>query len=165
MIEPRTYAVQLEKKLIDEFKEKFQEKVGYCPVILTRVETNEFSIPMMSLEQLAEYFDPFLPTLYDKKLTLLSKSRKREVVELRMMFCYLARSMRYTLNTVGMFLNGRDHTTVIHSVATFINLMETSEGFRKQFLDILTHIKENHEPSTLDEPNKEQHQSQSDILS
>lgn len=164
MTESRMYAIQLEKKLIDEFKEKFLEKVGYEPVVLTKVETNKYSVPLMSLEQLAEYFEPFLPLQFGKKLGLTSKSRKREVVELRMMFCFLARSMRYKLGAVGDFLGGRDHTTVIHNVATFQNLIETNELFRYHFLEILTHIKENHESSTLDQSDKVQREPQSAVF-
>lgn len=151
MTESRMYAIQLEKKLIEEFRQKFQDKLGYAPVVLTRVETNESSVPIMSLQQLEEYFQPFLPYLYGKKATLFTKSRKRELVELRMMFCFLAKSMRYTLGTIGHFLGGRDHTTVIHSVSTFLDLMETNDQFKAKFLEILNYIKENHESSTLDQ--------------
>lgn len=164
MTESRMYAAHLEKKLIDEFKERFLEKIGYEPVILTRIETNEYSIPVMSLQQLEEYFEPFLPSQYGKKLTLFSKSRKRELVELRMMFCYIARSMKYKLTAVGQFMGGRDHTTVMHNIATFQNLMETNELFRFLFLEILKYIKENHEPSTLDNLNQIQSESQPALL-
>lgn len=164
MTESRTYASHLEKKLIDEFKEKFLAKIGYEPIILTRIETNEYSIPIMSLETLEEYFTPYLPTQYGKKLSLFSKSRKRELVELRMMFCYIARSMRYKLSAVGEFMGGRDHTTVMHNVVTFQNLMETNELFRFRFLDILSHIKEKHEPPTLDKYNQVQPQPEPAVL-
>jgi chromosomal replication initiator protein len=110
----------------------------------------------MTLEQLFKYFDPFLPTHFGKRLTLPSKSRKREVVELRMMFCFLARSMKYKLGTIGELLGARDHTTVIHNVSTFLNLMETDEQFRSKFQVILNHIKQSHESPDLDESNTSQ---------
>jgi hypothetical protein len=165
MTESRIYSIQLEKKLIDEFKEKFIDKIGYEPTVITKVENNEYYIPMMSLEQLAGYFEPFLPTLYEKKLTLDSKSRKRELVELRMMFCYIARTMNYKLTTIGDFIGGRDHTTIIHNVTTFLNLIETSELFRFQFLEILNYIKENHESPTLDKFNQTQREPELALLS
>jgi hypothetical protein len=151
MTESRLYAAQLEKKLIKEFKEKFQEKIGYTPIILTKIDTGDFYIPLMTMDQLIKYFDPFLPSEFGKKLTLPSKSRKREVVELRMMFCFLARSMKYKLSTIGERLGARDHTTVIHNVSTFLNLIETDEQFRTKFQSILNHIKQNHESPNLDE--------------
>lgn len=164
MTESRVYAVQLEKKLIDEFKQKFYEKLGYEPVVFTQVETSPYAIPMMSLQQLAEYFEPFLPYLYDKKLTLFCKSRKREVVELRMMYCFLARMMKYKLETVGQILGGRDHTTVMHNVTSFTNLMETNDQFRVKFFEILNHIKENHESPNMDQLDQTQHKPEPVIL-
>ena len=164
MTESRQYAIMLEKKLIDEFKDLFREKLGYVPIVVTEVETKQYSIPIMSLDQLAEYFTPFLPFQYGKRLALPSKSRKRELVELRMMFCYLARSMRYTLDTVGNFLGGRDHTTIMHNVSTFLNLMETCDEFRIRFSDILHYIKENHESSVMDQPDPTQRESEPAIL-
>jgi hypothetical protein len=150
------YAANLEKKLIEEFKEKFKEKLGYRPVVLTRVEVGNDHVPTMTLDELINYFDPFLPDHFGKKLTLHTKCRKRELVELRMMFFYLARSMKYNLGTIGDKLGGRDHTTVIHGVNTFVDLMETNEQFREKFQKILTHIKENHESSALDKLDKAQ---------
>lgn len=164
MTQSRMYASHLEKKLIDEFKQKFQDKLGYSPIVLTKIETGEFSIPLMTLNELLAYFDPFLPYLFGQKLTLNSKSRKREVVELRMMFCYMARSMKYKLETIGEFLGGRDHTTVMHSVTTFLNLLETAEQVRTKFIEVLTHIKENHEPSIMDKPDQEKCQPQPAVL-
>lgn len=151
MTASRMYAAHMERKLIEEFKQKFHDKLGYEPIVLTKVESNEFSIPLMTLDQLKEYFDPFLPVLYGRKLELFDKSRKRELVELRMMFCYIARTLKYTLNTVGEFTGGRDHTTVIHNVGAFRNLIETNESFREKFVSILNHIKENHESPALDQ--------------
>ena len=156
MIDTPMYAIELEKKLIAEFKFQFEEKLGYTPVVLTKYETNEYMIPFMSLNRLARAFEPFLPTLYDNKITLYSKSRKREIVELRMIFCFLARSMRNTLGTIGDFLGGRDHTTVIHNITTFVNLMETNEQFKNQFFEIINHIKQNHESSIMDQSNTTQ---------
>lgn len=164
MTQSRMYASQLERKLIEEFKLKFQEKLGYLPIVLTKIDTGEFYIPLMTLDQLIEYFEPFLPHHHGRQLTLHSKSRKREIVELRMMFCYLARSMKYNLGTIGHKLGGRDHTTVIHNVSTFINLMETSDQFRSKFQEVLTYIKQNHEPSTLDQFNTSQRLSEPALL-
>lgn len=162
----KNYAVKLEKRLIEEFKQKFEEKLGYTPIVLTKVSTDGIEeLPIMSLEELAGYFTPFLPELYGKKLTLQCSSRKREVVELRNIFCALARMMRFTCVTVGQFLGGRDHTTVLHNVGTFNNLIETSESFREKYFLILTHIKENHESSALVEPDQAQRQPQLALFS
>ena len=159
------YASILEKKLIDEFKTKFEEKLGYQPIVLTKVTVDdEHSIPLMDLNQLAHYFIPFLPSQNGRVMHLFAKSRKRELVELRMIFCALARSMKYTLVSIGEFIGGRDHTTVLHAVGVFNNLIETNEAFRDRYQQILTYIKQNHEPSIVDQPDKVQPESEPALL-
>jgi len=166
MTETRNYAAKLERRLIEEFKQKFEEKLGYTPVVLTKVSSQDNNeLPIMSLEELAGYFEPFLPTVFGKTVELRSISRKRELVELRNIFCAVARMMRFTCVTIGEFLGGRDHTTVLHNVGTFNNLIETSESFREKYFLILTHIKENHESSALVEPDQTQCESQLTLFS
>lgn len=149
------YASNLEKKLIDEFKERFREKLGYQPVVLTRVVVdNEYHIPIMDLGQLSAFFEPFLARHNNRKIHLFAKNRKREVVELRMMFCYIARQMMYTYASIGEYMRNRDHTTVLHNVATFKNLMETNEDFKERYTRIITHIKQQYESPTLDQPDQ-----------
>lgn len=139
------YASRLEKKLIDQFKEDFFKKFEYYPVVLTKINLvmdEENSYPLMSLEQLESYFTPFLPKKFDKVVQLKQKIRIREITELRSIFCYLARNMKYSLKTIGEYLNGRDHTTVIHSVNTFKDLIETCGTFREKYYRVLDHIKQ-----------------------
>jgi len=149
MVNTKTYANSLEKKLIAEFKQKFMDKLGYEPVILTRTDTDE-DIPLMSLEQLEGYFVRYLPRIGKSKIPLTSKSRKRQLVELRNMFCAMARSMNFTLKEIGVHLGGRDHSTAIHSIKTFHNLMDTNKAFRDKYYRILKNIKRQHEPTTMD---------------
>lgn len=55
---------------------------------------------------------------------ILSKTRKREVVIARQLFCYLTMTYyNYTLVQVGRFLN-RDHSTVIHSVNAYTDYLQ-----------------------------------------
>lgn len=166
MTETRNYAVKLERKLIQEFIEKFEDKLGYAPIVLTKVSNQEGNdLPIMSLDQLAGYFEPFLPVVYGNTVSLKSISRKRELVELRNIFCAIARMMRFTCVSIGEFLGGRDHTTVLHNVGTFNNLIETSESFREKYFLILTHIKESHESSAMVESDQTQRQPQLALFS
>ena len=138
------YASHLEKKLIDKFKQEFFEKFEYYPVVLTKINLvtdEEDKTPLMTLEQLESYFTPFLPTKHGKIIHLKHKIRIREITELRSIFCYLARNMKYSLKTIGNYLNGRDHTTVIHSVNAFKDLIETCGTFREKYYQVLDHIK------------------------
>ena len=156
-MDSQVYALQLEKKLIDQFKQTFYDKLGYEPLVLTKIQIDSDQyIPMLSLENLQTMFEPFLPFSCDRKLPLKSKHRYRELVELRNIYCYLARMMGYSLITVGQSLGNRDHTTVIHNVTCFKNLMETNDAFRQKYLAILTYIKQHYESSVVEKPDQVQ---------
>jgi hypothetical protein len=164
-METSSYEARLETKLITEFKDLFYEKLGYYPIVLAknRVQENG-TIPVMSLEGLKKMFDPFLPFKFDGAIPLDSKIRERDIVELRIIYCFLARAMKYNLKAIGRILGNRDHTTVIYNVTMFNNLIETNENFREKYFTILNYIKTQHEPPTMDHPDQVQYQSQSDLL-
>jgi hypothetical protein len=124
------YSRMLENKLVEEFRRTFQEKLGYKPIIITRSTED---IPSVSLETLDEIFEEFIPEGEDLK----SMSRKREIVDLRAIYCYFAKNMNYSLKTIGNHLGNRDHTTVIHNIDIFFSQIETNK-----FLVIYQAIKE-----------------------
>ena len=140
---PEDYAIRLEKKLIAEFKEKFLDKLGYEPIVMTRKKVNNDYINIIPLYKLKKVFEPYLPfnELTQKKIPLESKSRKRELVELRHMYCIIARTMGYTLKSIAVSLN-RDHTTVIHNIRSFNNLMEVLPNFQEQYNEIFNVLKQ-----------------------
>jgi hypothetical protein len=165
MCETKNYAALLEKKLIDEFRQRFEEKIGYKPIVLTRITADgSINIPLMSLDQLESYFEPYLPNTYNRPVTISTKSRKRELVELRMIFCAIARMMKFTHSSIGLHLGNRNHTTIIHNIATFANLIETHEAFRQKYFLILNHIKDSNESSTMDQFDQTQRQPQLAVL-
>lgn len=134
------YAAKMERKLVDDFKKLFQEKLGYLPIVFTKTDRDAAEIPFMSLEELNKHFITFLPLKLGEPLPLQTKRRAREIVELRAIFCFLAKNMKYSLKTIGLHLGGRDHTTVIHGLTIFRDLMETNDAFRQKFLMIHKHI-------------------------
>ena len=136
------YAIKLERKLIEEFKSTFYEKVGYIPIVITQEQLSSEDIPYMKLEKLTELFDPFLIEKFGNKIPLASKWRMREIVELRAIYCYIAKQMKYSLKPIGENLGNRDHTTVIHALTLFRNLFETSEVFRGKYAKIHAYIKQ-----------------------
>ena len=145
----------LEKKLIEDFKEDFYIKIGYYPLITTRVYVTEEddSLKIMSLEQLEEYFKECFTKVMGKPLNIRQKERYREVVDIRSLFAYFARSMKYKVVTIGQFLGNKDHTTILHYITLFNNQMETNPAYREQYRRIFNHIKEQtnkNESSTLD---------------
>lgn len=83
-------------------------------------------ITQMPMQEIAKTIgDSFRVTLDEMK----SRNRKRPVTTARQISMYfMYHSGRYTLKMVGDFF-GRDHTTVIHSLNTVKDLMETEPDF------------------------------------
>ena len=69
---------------------------------------------------------------------LLSKSRKRQIVQARQIAMYLSRNLisNCSLATIGQEIGGKDHATVLHACSTVSDLMATDKGFRKYVSDI-----------------------------
>lgn len=169
MIDTKNYAARLEKKLIDKFKDDFKEKIGYEPVVISNIyqmQTNpENKLPSIDLEVLKGYFTPFLPEINGKIRELSSRIRKRELVELRNIYCYLAKQMGYTLYVIGRSLGNRDHTTIIHNINSFKNLIEQNDLFREKYNTILKLIKSDYESPVVENVDQVQYESEPAVLS
>ena len=163
-----SYEYKLERKLINEFRDKFFETLGYYPIVYGRNNISGYRAKVLTLDELKIAFKDYLPTSYGKAIPLDSKSRRRELVEIRMIYCFIARSMKYGLKSIGESLR-RDHTTVLHSLDTFANLMGTNELFRERFDMISGDIKKllnvEDESSDMGESDKISDESEPVILS
>lgn len=136
---PQDYKHKLEKQLIKEFIDKFYTKIGYRPVVITEGGKDNDGSIILTLNELETYFKPFLAEIGNKKLS--TKSRVRSLVELRHIFCAIARTMGYSYKYIGSFIGGKDHTTVIHGIRSFNNLYQTDERIKGIYLTILNNIK------------------------
>ena len=69
---------------------------------------------------------------------LLSKSRKRQIVQARQIAMYECRNLiqNCSLSTIGQELGGKDHATVLHACNTVQDLMSTDKLFRQWVDDI-----------------------------
>ena len=69
---------------------------------------------------------------------LLSKSRKRQIVQARQIAMYECRNLipNCSLSTIGTELGGKDHATVLHACTTVQDLMSTDKTFRQYVADI-----------------------------
>ncbi len=66
-----------------------------------------------------------------------SKNRKRELVEARQIAMYLtSKHTSLSLKSIGEYFNKRDHTTVIHSKNTVMDLRDTDEKYRVDLQNI-----------------------------
>jgi chromosomal replication initiator protein len=70
---------------------------------------------------------------YGQDVALLAaKTRKHEVVLARQMCMYLAKQLtQMSLKSIGAHFGGRDHTTVLHSVQTILNYIDTDRKVRQ----------------------------------
>ena len=70
--------------------------------------------------------------------TLISKSRKRQIVQARQIAMYMIRNFisNCSLSTIGAELGGKDHATVLHACSTVSDLMETDKSFKQYVSDI-----------------------------
>lgn len=77
-----------------------------------------------------------------KEEFLQSKSRKRSVVIARQLSMYLAKNLTgYSLAKIGGTFGGRDHSTVIYSVKTIRDLLDTDDSFRSTVAELEKKIK------------------------
>ena len=131
------------EKLIEEFKNKFEKKIGYKPnVYITKNKETTF----FSLDEIEKIINNFIPEHIKKEYKVNSITfftRKREVCDLRHIFCLIAKNMGYTLMNIGNYLYKRDHTTVINSCKKCINLINTDECFEELYNKITEIINEN----------------------
>lgn len=69
---------------------------------------------------------------------ILSKSRKRQIVQARQIAMYLSRQYisNCSLATIGAEIGGKDHATVLHACTTVSDLMSTDRSFKKYVSDI-----------------------------
>lgn len=68
---------------------------------------------------------------------ILTKSRKREVVQARQVAMYFSKNFTTaSLSTIGMKNGNRDHATVLHACKTVNNFLDTDRDFKRQLKEI-----------------------------
>ena len=68
---------------------------------------------------------------------LIGKSRRQNIAEARQVVAYLCReALDMPLNTIGIHLGGRDHTTIIHAHKKVEDLLKKDNKFKRK-VDII----------------------------
>lgn len=71
------------------------------------------------------------------KEELVSKSRKRKIVQARQIAMYMTRNLiNCSLSVIGAEIGGKDHATVLHACSTVSDLMSIDRVFRQYVTDI-----------------------------
>ncbi|MDR1054747.1 MAG: chromosomal replication initiator protein DnaA [Prevotellaceae bacterium] len=74
--------------------------------------------------------------------TLMSKTRKREIVQARQIAMYLSKILtKSSLASIGAQIGGKDHATVLHACKTVKDLIETDKHFRQYIVEIERRLK------------------------
>ncbi len=116
------YATLIHKEITVELAEQVTGKI-------VGEEKNDITIDKVQ-KIVCEYFNI-------TRDTLLSKSRKRNIVQARQIAMYMSRSLiNCSLSTIGTELGGKDHATVLHACSTVSDLMSTDKTFRQYVSDI-----------------------------
>ena len=92
--------------------------------------------------------DTILDTVCDyfgfTKDTLLSKTRKREIVQARQIAMYLSRNLTgSSLDFIGSQMGGKNHATVLYACNTVCDLMATDKSFKQYICDLEKKLKHN----------------------
>lgn len=94
--------------------------------------TTFFAATHIKLERLRTVLVDYAKRNYTKHYTwtdVMGKSRKRELVVLRQVYCYfcMKNGLLNSLKEVGETIGSRDHTTVIHSCKTVKDLLSAKD--------------------------------------
>jgi chromosomal replication initiator protein len=72
---------------------------------------------------------------------LVSRCRERDIVDARKITCKVLKTkFNYSLKSIGDFIGGRDHTTVIHSITEFDSLYNNNDAFKAKADRILDKV-------------------------
>jgi chromosomal replication initiator protein len=100
------------------------------------VQNIEKTVSVESIQQMvAEHFGVQVSDLKDK-------SRKKEVVMPRQIAMYLTKEHTdLALKSIGYHFGGRDHSTVIHSIQTINDILETDKEIKEAVLELRKNLK------------------------
>ena len=117
------YATAMHAENSVELAAKVTEKIVSSP-------SRELNIPAVQAA-VCDYFNISTEEL-------VSKSRKRQIVQARQISMYLCRNLisNCSLSTIGAETGGKDHATVLHSCNMVADLMSTDRVFKKYVTDL-----------------------------
>ncbi len=90
-----------------------------------------------------DYIQKYVANYYNIDVALLkSKTRKQEIVQPRQVAMYFSKLYTtHSLATIGDYFGGKDHSTVIHSVRTVENLIQTDKKLKAKIKDMQKKLK------------------------
>ena len=131
--------------IAEHIKTNIREMEGFLISLIARSSFNRKAITISFAKQMVEQFvnnsnrevtityiiNAVCEEMGTSQADFFTKSRKRNIVQARQLSMYF--SKKYTkapLITIGEQCGGKDHATVIHSLKTVTNLLDTDKQFR-----------------------------------
>lgn len=131
-----TGSVSDEQTMLADFEKIFLKKTGKTIKVIA-ISTLDLVLRKMTVGEILDTVDSFrLPGMPP----LRNACRKRELVNLRKIFCLLAKQAGYSLATIGDELGERDHTTVLYNVRAAKIHLEREKDFRDLCYEIQSKI-------------------------
>lgn len=118
-----------EHDIVIKYKKEIEEVTGKECIILL-VDKIDKLLPLLTQTEIAAVVEKQISS-GERNLKVIS--RNRELVNLRKIYCVLAHKAGFSLREIGEFLNGRDHSTVIHNIEKARDHIETEETFKNLF--------------------------------
>ena len=117
---------EVDAVLLDAQK-KISEIVGMQVKVFYKMNYRKINIQII--------WDAVLFVSKQESAVLASKIRKRKIVLARQVFCRYARHYTgLTLFEIANFIGNRDHTTIIHSLNSIQNLIDTQDEDAMEFI-------------------------------
>ena len=92
-----------------------------------KLKRNAMKESIINFSQIAKVFADELPEMQ-------SKTRKREIVDVRFMAInMLYEHTNYSLRKIGEYFGGRDHSTVLNAVRKHNNYCDTDPSYRAEY--------------------------------
>lgn len=154
------YQVRLSKTLIDKFQIDFREKTGLNAIVevpgINNLIKAEQQKDRPSLPMIKYWVEESIPSTWAIR-TIATRSRKRRLVDLKQIFCKIARDYGYKLLSIceHVYPSG-DHADVIHAFRTAEDQIETNEDYKDLYVSILNKIQDEFridQPPSLKENN------------
>lgn len=116
-------------KLISSFKKKFLELTNSVPLIKIEEHVKYNRIELENLENIINTIIPKSLTVdYPEVKSIVTKLRRRELIDLRAIFCYHANLNEYNHSQIAAYLK-QDRTNVYNSINMYRKLISYDDTF------------------------------------
>lgn len=116
-------------KLINSFKQKFLELTNSVPLIKIEEHVKYNKLELKDLENIINTIIPKSLTVdHPEVKSIVTKLRRRELIDLRAIFCYHANLNDYNHSQIAVYLK-QDRTNVYNSLKMYNKLISYDDVF------------------------------------